>query len=62
VPIPKGFRERKLSTVRCDKRSFRTKHISKGRRLLICCPVGKFKKGRCRVGTRAKAMLIPKKR
>ncbi len=46
-----------------DKRSFRTKKLTKGRRLVIGCPKGKWspKKSRCKVGTRAQKLLIPVK-
>lgn len=73
MPIPKGFKERKLKKVRCAKGSIRTKVISKDRRLLICCPAGHWSakavgvvggkrvKGVCEVGTKAYAMLERKK-
>lgn len=60
MPIPKGFREYPagLPISRCARTSIRTKIISTNKRVLICCPKGKFKNGRCRVGTRATKILI----
>lgn len=64
MPIPKGFREKKLSRVKCAKGSFRTKLLSKRSRLIICCPAGPghWKRGRCSVGTRAVAKLTKVKK
>lgn len=42
---------------RFDPRSFRTKRVSKRTLITIGCPRGKFKKGRCTVGTRAQRIL-----
>lgn len=49
MPIPKW----------CDKKSIRT--VTRGKtRILICCPKGKTKAGRCSVGTRAIDVRSPK--
>jgi len=45
-----------------DRDSFRVKKIMKGRkvvtRLIVGCPKGKFRAGRCKVGTRVQAELL----
>jgi hypothetical protein len=59
MPAPKGFRERKIGRpTRCARGSYRIKTISKNKRLVICCPAGKWmpRKKRCTVGTRAVAI------
>lgn len=63
MPIPKGWSEKKLKKVRCDKRSIRTKILSKNRRILVCCPAGHWsaRSGRCKVGTRGYALLTRKR-
>lgn len=55
MPVPKGFRERaaEYPARKCAPRSFRVKILSEDTRIVHCCPRGKFKRGRCRVGTRA---------
>lgn len=63
MPVPKGFRERKVGRpTRCAKGSYRIKVLSKHRRLVVCCPAGKWmpRKKRCRVGIRAVAMQTRK--
>jgi hypothetical protein len=47
---PKGF----------DPKSFRTKQLKKGVKLVVGCPKGKFKHGVCVVGTKAQSMLKKK--
>lgn len=59
MPVPRGFRERKVGRpTRCAAGSYRTKVLSKNRRLVVCCPAGKWKprKKRCSVGTRVVTM------
>jgi len=60
MPIPKGYREKKLSRIKCAKGSFRVKVLSPRRRLIVCCPAGPrhWKRGRCAVGTRAVALQV----
>lgn len=55
MPVPKGFRERPADfpSGKCAPGSFRVKVLSRDKRILVCCPRGQFRKGRCRVGTRA---------
>ena len=57
--IPKGFRETKVSRISCAAGSIRTISPNSKTRLLVCCPSGPghFKNGRCRVGTRVKAVF-----
>lgn len=55
------FCERKVAPKsRFDKHSFRWK--KQGRNwIMVGCPKGKWKSGRCRVGTRAHVVLAPRK-
>ena len=57
MPVPKGFKERPADfpMSRCARKSIRVKELTKDKRILICCPKGKYdaKRKRCRVGTRA---------
>ena len=49
-------RKRLFSPKKCARGSFRTvKHGKKW--IVICCPKGKFKRGRCAVGPRAQSMF-----
>lgn len=44
-----------------DRRSIRT--IRRGKkRILVGCPKGRYKRGRCRAGTRALSVLTPKRK
>jgi len=65
MPVPKGFKERKLKfpSEKCDSRSFRIKVQTKNRRIVICCPKGEWnaKRKRCRVGTRGVSLQTRKK-
>jgi len=60
MAVPKGYVESSAGfpISRCAKRSIRVKKISSRKRLLICCPSGKFKNGRCKVGTRATKIQV----
>ncbi len=60
--VTKNFvRHRQFSPKRCAKGSFRT--IERGKiKLVVCCPKGHWKHGRCLVGTRAQSILKPRKR
>lgn len=64
MPKIKGrFCERKLAKIGSfDRRSFRWTHRNRNW-LLIGCPKGKWnaKRARCKVGTRAKAILVAAK-
>ncbi len=62
MPVPKGYRHRKLGFAArsCDPRSFR--RIRSGKALVtICCPRGEWmpRKHRCKVGTRATGLDKP---
>lgn len=50
------IRKRQFPPSRCAKGSFRT--ITRGKvKLVICCPKGRWRRGRCSVGTRAQSIL-----
>jgi hypothetical protein len=53
-------RERLMSPKMCAKGSFRTKRVgSKKAKVVVCCPRGKWRKGRCSVGMKAQTLLRP---
>jgi len=57
------FRHKRIASPKAfDSRSFRTKKVGKSR-VIIGCPTGKYSPstGRCKVGTKAQAVLRPKK-
>jgi len=56
------YRARVLSPNVCAKPSFRIKTLSKrkGIKATVCCPKGKFKRGRCKVGTVLQSVLYDK--
>lgn len=59
-PGPRGrfCRARKVSPAKFDPRSFRI--IRRGKiQIVIGCPRGKWKSGRCSVGTRAQSIRYP---
>jgi len=57
------YRARILNPKVCDVNSFRVKTLSKkGIKATICCPVGKFKHGKCTVGTVIQSVLYDRKR
>jgi len=56
--VTKGYvRERLQDPERFDPESFRTKKISEKTKLVVACPKGKFKRGRCQDGMEAQAKL-----
>jgi hypothetical protein len=56
--ITKHFlRERIESPSKFDPRSFRIKRVSPTTEIIVGCPKGRFKSGRCLVGTKAQAIL-----
>lgn len=62
MPIPRGYRRKKIVKSwrrSCAPGSIRTVKSGKAR-VLICCPKGKFSRGRCKVGTRAIAIDKPR--
>lgn len=61
MPVPRGYKHRTLSDSRlCAPKSFR--RIRSGKALVtVCCPRGKFKSGRCKVGTRAVGLDVLKR-
>lgn len=63
VEVTKNYtRRRKMSPRRCSPRSFRTKRLSKHRTIVVCCPKGHWKRGRCQVGMKLQSELIRKRR
>lgn len=62
VEITKNFRRKRLmSPKKCAPGSFRFKKIGKGRGLIVCCPRGNYRHGKCAVGTKAQALLTPRR-
>jgi len=62
--VTKNFIRTRVRNPRtCDPRSFRVVDVGrKGHtKIVVCCPRGKFKNGRCRVGMVRQAILRPKK-
>ena len=61
MPVPRGYRRKKIASKRgCARGSFR--RIRSGKALLtVCCPKGKYRKGRCRVGTHAISVDKPRR-
>lgn len=55
-------RKRVKSPKKFDKKSFRSKRVSKRTRLIVACPKGKFKKGRCSVGMQLQSIIKKKKK
>jgi hypothetical protein len=53
----KYCRMRLADPVGFDPKSFRTKQLKKGVKLVVGCPKGKFRGGVCVVGTKAQSML-----
>lgn len=55
-------REQLAPVSKFDRRSFRTKVLPRGRRLVLGCPVGKWqpRKARCTIPMQAQAMLRPR--
>ncbi len=61
--VTKNFiRKRQFSPKKCARGSFRMKEIGGGKKLVICCPKGKWnrRRQRCKVGTRAQSILTPR--
>jgi len=57
-PRAKFCRERQMAPGRCAPGSTRT--VKRGKnRIVVCCPKGRFKRGRCTVGMRAQSILRP---
>ena len=58
------YRARILNPKACAINSFRVKTLSakKGIKATVCCPVGKFKNGRCKVGTVVQSVLYDRKK
>ena len=56
------YRARIRDPKSCDINSFRVKTLSKkGIKATICCPAGKFKRGKCKVATVIQSVLYSKK-
>jgi hypothetical protein len=55
MPVPKGYKEKPAGfpMSRCAQKSIRVKKVNSTTRVLVCCPKGHYKNGRCKVGTRA---------
>ncbi len=65
VEITAGYERTRLADPKAfDPRSFRTKTLARGRKLIVGCPKGEWmpRRQRCRVGTRAQALLRPRMR
>jgi hypothetical protein len=60
LDVTKNYRRaRQFAPSKCARGSFRT--ITRGKiKLVICCPRGQWKRGRCRVGTKAQSILRPR--
>jgi len=57
-PLAHFCRERQVSPSKCAKGSTRT--VKRGAaRIVVCCPKGKFRRGRCTVGMHAQSILRP---
>jgi len=56
------YRARIRSPTVCAKLSFRIKTLSKrkGIKAVVCCPIRKFKRGRCQIGTIIQSVLYDK--
>jgi len=56
------YRARIRSPSACAKLSFRIKTLSKrkGIKAVVCCPIRRFKRGRCKVGTIVQSVLYDK--
>lgn len=56
------YRARVLNPTACARFSFRVKTLSKrkGIKATVCCPIRKFKHGRCGVGTIIQSVLYDK--
>lgn len=53
MPVPKGFKEKGAGfpSRKCAPKSFRIKELNGGKtRLVVCCPKGSWKNGRCKRG------------
>ena len=59
--VGKHWRCRKAPPSQFAKGSLRTIPTKSGVKLIIGCPKGKYKKGRCTVGTRLQSILRPVK-
>lgn len=71
VEVTKNYiRKRLMPKSVCSPGSHRMRPIKGGKKLVVCCPRGTTsgkanwnrKSGRCRVGTRAQSMLIPRRK
>ena len=56
------WRCRQAPPSKFDPKSFRTVSAKGGVKLVIGCPKGKFRKGKCAVGTRIQSKLVPIKK
>lgn len=64
IEVTKRYiRKRLMSPKKCSPSSFRFKRIGARKALIVCCPKGHWdaKRKRCRVGTRAQAVLIKRR-
>ena len=52
---------RKASPKKFDSRSFRVKTVSKKTKIIVACPKGQFKKGKCQVGMKLQSVLKRRK-
>jgi len=64
VHITKRFKRIRVKSPKYfDKRSFRIKDIGRPgfTKIIVGCKKGKFKKGRCTIGTQTQAVLLSRK-
>ena len=57
----KSIRIRLRAPKSCAKGSFRTLKRG-GARIVVCCPKGHYKHGRCKVGMRAQSKVTPRRK
>jgi hypothetical protein len=59
VDVTKNYRrERQFSPTHCAAGSFRMKEVGEhGTKLVLCCPAGKWKRKRCKVGMKVQSVL-----
>jgi len=63
IRLTKNFiRKQIMPKSKCAAGSFRTKKLSKGQRLVVCCLKGSWTGRRCKVGMRGQVLLKPRRR
>lgn len=59
---PQEIRYRLIPPSKFAKDSFRRKEITEGVSIVVACPKGNFKKGRCKTGTKTQALRFDRER